>query len=49
MTETHPLPHPKGRNHPDGCAYCPAELVVPRDSLGDPLCQTCPHRREESA
>ena len=31
--------------HPDGCAFCPAELLgLERDANGDPLCQTCPHR-----
>ena len=30
--------------HPDGCAFCPAELLgLERDANGDPLCQTCPH------
>jgi len=31
--------------HPKGCAFCPLDLLgVERDSNGDPLCQTCPHR-----
>lgn len=35
--------------HPQGCVFCPAELLgVERDSNGDPLCQTCPHLREEA-
>lgn len=32
--------------HPEGCAFCPAELLgLERDRNGDPLCQTCPHLR----
>jgi hypothetical protein len=41
-------PTPQGISalrHPDGCAFCPAELLgLERDANGDPLCQTCPHR-----
>jgi len=37
-------PTPQGIRHPDGCAFCPAELLgLERDANGDPLCQTCPH------
>jgi hypothetical protein len=33
--------------HPEGCVFCPAELLgLERDRNGDPLCQTCPHLRE---
>lgn len=33
-------------HHPEGCAFCPAELAgLQRDRNGDPLCQTCPHLR----
>ena len=35
---------PRADRHPDGCAFCPAELLgLERDANGDPLCQTCPH------
>jgi hypothetical protein len=36
----------KVARHPEGCASCPAELpAAGRDINGDPLCQSCPHRR----
>ena len=39
-------PEERINRHPEGCAFCPAELLgLERDSNGDPLCQTCPHRR----
>ena len=44
---TRKSPSPQGitaLRHPDGCAFCPAELLgLKRDANGDPLCQTCPH------
>jgi hypothetical protein len=44
------VPDPVNLRHPEGCAFCPADLLgVERDRNGDPLCQTCPHLRQSGA